>query len=131
MESKHTALICLGANTPDAAARISDATDMLRSLCLIGRITPAYRTAPEYAGETVPYLNRVLELSTAYAFDELSALTKRYQTAVRNAADAAPLIAIDIDIVVWDGEVIRPADYNSAYFRKGLPLLQAISSNSR
>lgn len=131
MESKHTALICLGANTPDAAARISDATDMLRSLCLIGRITPAYRTAPEYAGETVPYLNCLLELSTVYAFDELSAVTKSYQTAVRTAAAAAPLIAVDIDIVVWDGEVIRPADYSSAYLRKGLPLLQAESKKRK
>lgn len=127
MESKHTALICLGANTPDAVARISDATDMLRSLCLIGRITPAYRTAPEYAGETVPYLNCLLEVTTAHTFDELSAVTKSYQTAVRTAAAAAPLIAVDIDIVVWDGEVKRPADFNSAYFRKGLPLMQAES----
>lgn len=127
MESKHTALICLGANVPDAAARISDATEMLSVLGRIARRTPPYRTAPEYAGETVPYLNCLLELSTVYAFDELSALTKRYQTAVRNAADAAQLIAVDIDIVVWDGEVIRPADYNSAYLRKGLPLMQAES----
>lgn len=131
MEKTHTALICLGANVPDAAARISDATEMLSVLGRIARRTPPYRTAPEYAGETVPYLNCVLELSTVYAFDELSVLTKRYQTAVRNAADAAPLIAIDIDIVVWDGEVKRAADFNSAYFRKGLPLLQAVSSNSR
>ena len=54
MESKHTALICLGANTPDAAARISDATDMLRSLCHIGRITPAYRTAPNMPAKQCP-----------------------------------------------------------------------------
>jgi len=42
---------------------------------------------------------------------------------VRNTADAAPMIAIDIDIVVYDGEVKRPADFNSVYFRKGLPLM--------
>ncbi len=127
MESKHTALICLGANVPDAAARISDATEMLSVLGHIARRTPPYRTAPEYAGETVPYLNCLLEVTTAYSFNELSAVTKSYQTAVRTAAAAAQLIAIDIDIVVWDGEVIRPADYSSAYLRKGLPLLQAES----
>lgn len=131
MKSMHTALICLGANVPDAAARISNATDMLRRLCDIGRITPAYRTAPEYAGETVPYLNCLLEVTTAHTFDELSAVTKSYQTAVRAHAAAAPLIAVDIDIVVWDGEVKRGADFNSAYFRKGIPLLHGASLNSK
>lgn len=127
MENTHTALICLGANVPDAEARISAATDLLCTLGLLISCTPAYPTAPEYAGETVPYLNRLLELSTTHTFDELSELTKSYQTAVRTAADTAPLIAIDIDIVIWDNEIKRPTDFNSAYFRKGLPLLKAKS----
>ena len=75
----------------------------------------------------MPYLNCLLEVTTAHTFNELSAVTKSYQTAVRTAAAAAQLIAIDIDIVVWDGEVKRAADFNSAYLRKGLPLLQAES----
>ena len=123
MQSKHTATICLGANVPDAEARISAASDVLCTLGSIVCCTPAYPTAPEYAGETVPYLKRLLEISTTYTFNELSELTKSYQTAVRNTADAAPMIAIDIDIVVYDGEVKRPADFNSVYFRKGLPLM--------
>lgn len=125
------ATICLGANTPDASSRLDDAFALLRQSGRVLASTPLYPTDPEYAGDAAPYLNRIVILETDFSFDELSAMTKEYQTKVRNEADALPLVAVDIDIVEWNGFIKRPTDASAAYFRKGLELLQQGAKNAR
>lgn len=121
--SVNHAIICLGANTPDASERLTGVYRLSASLGTIIESTPPYPTAPEYAGETEPYLNQILILATALSFEELSRRTKDYQTKIRANNRYAPLVNIDIDIVEWNGEVKRPADAASAYYRQGLKML--------
>ncbi len=116
--------ICLGANTPDATARLGEAYKMLEKMGSIVTSTPLYPTNPEFTGDAAPYLNRIVIMETKLTYESLTSITKEYQTRVRNEADADPLVAVDIDIVVWNGTTIRPADAASAYFRKGIGLLQ-------
>lgn len=117
------AIICLGANTPDAAERLEDAFTMLQRVGLVLRSTLPYPTAPEYAGEDKPYLNQIVVLETESSFDCLSEVTKKYQADIRAVNTIPGLVNIDIDIVEWNGEVMRPADAVSVYYRQGLAML--------
>ena len=69
--STNIATICLGANTPDAAERLARAYSVLTVLGAIVNATPPYPTAPEYVGETAPYLNQIAILATQLSHDEL------------------------------------------------------------
>lgn len=109
---------------PDASDRLDAAVTMLGICGTILRSTPKYLTAPEYAGDHAPYLNRIIELGTTLDIDTISQRAKRYQTEVRAKADCAPLVAVDIDIVLWNGEVMRPTDAAANYFRRGMTMLK-------
>ena len=83
-----------------------------------------YPTAPEYVGETAPYLNQIAILATQLSHDELAERTKRYQAEIRANNPYAPLVNIDIDIVEWNGTIMRPADARAAYYLQGLAMLR-------
>ncbi len=118
------AVICLGANVPDASERLEAASEFLGAVGVVNKATPKYLTAPEYAGDVAPYLNRVVELHTTVTYETALRMTKDYQTRVRELAQAQPFVAVDIDIVIWNGAVVRQGDAAAAYFRQGLAMLE-------
>ncbi len=122
----NTASICLGANTPDASVRLEAAFAFVDTLGTVSQSTPPYPTAPEYAGETEPYLNQIVILATELGLEDLCRRTKAYQTAVRDENEYAPLVNIDIDIVEWNDMVVRQADASASYYRTGLSMLKDI-----
>lgn len=125
------ATLCLGANGPDADAQIAHAAGLLYAMGTAAASTIPYPTEPEFAGDVAPYLNMIIELDTALDYEELLLSTKHYQDETRRAAACAPFVAIDIDLVEWNGTVMRPADAGSQYFRKGLELLkEQVTENS-
>lgn len=117
------AIICLGANTPDATERLAAAYSVLTILGAVSKATPPYLTSPEYAGEKEPYLNQIVELATYFDLNTLTERTKKYQTIIRSDNPYTPLVNIDIDIVEWNDTIIRPADASAAYYRQGKELL--------
>ncbi|MCM1067206.1 MAG: 2-amino-4-hydroxy-6-hydroxymethyldihydropteridine diphosphokinase [Muribaculaceae bacterium] len=120
---KSRAIICMGANGADAEVQIARALDVVQNLGEIAVATPPYRSEAEFARDAAPYLNQIVILDSVLALDSVQSLTKDYQTRCRAEADIAPLVAIDIDIVAWNGTVLRPADMASRYFRKGWAML--------
>lgn len=125
------ATLCLGANGPDADAQIASAAGLLYAMGTAAASTIPYLTEPEFAGDVAPYLNMIIVLDTALDYEELLLSTKHYQDETRRAAACAPFVAIDIDLVEWNGTVMRPADAGSRYFRKGLELLkEQVTENS-
>ena len=121
--TENHAIICLGANTPDAAMQLAGALELLKAAGSVVRATKPYPTAPEYAGEDEPYLNQIVELATPHTLGHITEVTKKYQTEIRSGNPWPGLVNIDIDIVEWNGEIKRPADAASAYYRQGLELL--------
>ena len=106
--STNIATICLGANTPDAAERLCKGIQRAHSTRCNRQRNAPYPTAPEYVGETAPYLNQIAILATQLSHDELAERTKRYQAEIRANNPYAPLVNIDIDIVEWNGTIMRP-----------------------
>lgn len=116
---ENIAIICLGANTPEAHETLAEALQYLQAKSHVIARSGQYFTDPEYAGETVPYLNEVIKISTADDYDTFHADTKAYEASIRAHNSHSGLVNLDIDIVRWNAATLRPADAAAAYFRQG------------
>lgn len=114
---RNRAVMCLGGNAPETEALIGETFQFLASKGSIGLWSGTYRTEAENGGHGT-YVNAVLQLDTDADFDVFRAECKEYERKKRLHA-AAGLVNIDIDIVIWNGDVLRPAEAASAYFRRG------------
>ena len=81
-------------------------------------------TSPDALGRLgVPdYLNIVIEGTSTLPPEALNRIYKEKEQAYgQRTAQHVPL---DIDIVITDGEIIRPSDYESEHFRRGYSELE-------
>ncbi len=76
---------------------------------------------PEIHGRDITYMNAVASLETSMELDELITLFKAYELSsgrdqLCRIEDKVP---IDIDVVMWNDDVIRPKDFSSSFFALG------------
>lgn len=119
-ESLKSVVISIGSNCGDRAENVRAALEWLSANLTDTRCSDIYET-PEIHGKGSPYMNAVLTGHTPLDFAELNGMFKKYELSQGRDADARALglVPIDIDIVVRNGEVIRPADYAAAFFKLG------------
>ena len=87
---------------------------------LFRSVSSVYETE-EIHGKGSPYYNCVIGGIVEESFERLTESTKRYEldNGRDSRARSAGLVPIDIDIVIWDGMVVRPLDYSHNFFKKG------------
>ena len=116
----HKAYIGAGSNlrAEDAVMAIARASEALTAFGFV-RTSDTYRTdgvGVKSAG--MVYHNAVFELDTRLDAGSLNAALKQYED--DNGRDrSTPVIPIDLDLVVYDGEVLRPGDFRHSYFLTG------------
>ena len=113
-------VLSIGSNFGNKRKSVSDAIAWLESLLESPHASSIYET-PEIYGRTENYMNAVVTAATAMDYEGLNAALKRYETShgrtpMRRERGEVP---VDIDIVVWDDEVIRPRDFNHSFFQIG------------
>ena len=67
------------------------------------------------------YLNAVMTGECKLDFETISKKVKEYET-VCGRTPASKLegnVPMDLDIMMWNGEVVRPVDFAKAYFQQG------------
>lgn len=113
-------VVSVGSNCGDRAENVRGALEWLSAHIMDTRCSDIYET-PEIHGKGSPYMNAVLVGSTPQDIAELNASFKKYELSQGRDADAraAGMVPIDVDIVVWNGEVIRPGDYAATFFKLG------------
>ena len=122
------ALLSLGANTPDKRQRLADAMTTIAQIAHIEAETPIYETPAEGSVATLPYANALLLIETSAEYEELRATFKEWE---RNAgrtpeSKAQGVIPLDIDIVVWNEQIIKERDMEFEYMKLGMKLLKNI-----
>lgn len=65
------------------------------------------------------YTNAVLSITTTLSVEELKKVTKEIEAEMGRDRTHPEEVSIDLDIVVRDGEVLRPKDYGREYFARG------------
>lgn len=118
----HTVLISIGSNIAKAAEMISRSLLGL-SRCGLVNATDSY---PSEGG----YTNCVAELRTELDLYALRSFTKQIEQALGRRIDDKQhgKVVIDVDIVFFDGKLLRPADAHKSYFTMGLRLLKDVNS---
>ena len=102
------AWIALGGNRGERAATLARAVDALAGQGLrVLRVSHAYETEPEQAGDGPPFLNAVLEGETTLPPRELLALLQRTEAALGRPASHEPgPRSCDLDLLAYD-DVVR------------------------
>ena len=69
------------------------------------------------------YTNTVLRIESPITATELSTVAKSLEARMGRTKGSTD-VPLDIDIVVQDGNILRPKDYRREYFRRGYELLR-------
>lgn len=120
MKSPVRVWLSLGSNIAGREEKILKAAHELRSLLDDMRVSDPYVTSA-LNGRDPDYMNAVVSGLTSVDSDVLSAACKD----IERRLGRSPLskqrgeVEIDIDVVVWNDDILRPADFSRSYFMRG------------
>lgn len=122
-KSLHKAVLSLGSNVYG-----SRSNNLMGALNMIGRnigritdVSNFYETQPygPNSGNT-PYLNAVAIVETPFCKDKIESQLKDIEDATgRDRMSTNHNITIDIDLVILDGQILRPCEIERDYFIRG------------
>lgn len=119
----HNAVIGLGSNVAGQRRKaIEEALEWLGRAGTNMVISEIYETNPWGKPEEGPrYRNAVAKLETTLSAETLNEMLKKYELEHGRDDEArkAGRVPIDLDIVIWDGEALRPHEINRDYFTIG------------
>lgn len=121
-----TAYLGLGSNHPQARRYLDSALSALRDA--FGSVDVSESIVTDAVnGVDPPYTNAAARISTALDPEALNRELKAIEASLgrtRPAVKTHPnIVEIDIDLVVYDGDVLRPRDFSAQYFA---PLYQSL-----
>lgn len=123
--STHSCLLCLGSNF-ERQLRMDNARKALTELLPGILFSAEMETEAIGSGVRSPFSNQVAKLETDYTLDQLRPLLKNIEALNgRNPEDKEQgIVKLDIDILVYDQEVLKPADLARDYVQEGLNALK-------
>ena len=118
-------VVGVGSNAPDRTEQIHKAIKMLEEMLEAAVASEVYETIAISPEEASPFLNAVVAGVTHKTHDEVIAACKAWERQ-NGRADAAPgIIPIDLDVVIYNGKIVRPTDFERSYFNIGYRQLLA------
>lgn len=117
-------ILSIGTNSPDREWQMSHAIKQLKQIFKKTTFSEIYEV-PSHNGIDAPYLNAIMVGTTNLSLDEANRALKQWETICGRtpASKQQGVIPIDLDIVVWNNEVIRPVDYSREYVSRGISSL--------
>lgn len=111
-------ILSLGSNCD--ASYVARAVDWLRDRIEDFQSSSLYETPPA-KGVGIPYVNAVIAGRVSADFDTFNNQLKEYEKSAGrdSACRAQGRVPIDIDIVIWNDEILRPWDYRQNFFQIG------------
>lgn len=118
-------ILVIGSNCGEKEAAIRKSLILLEKWGEIEESSGLYET-PDCLGKGRPYMNAVISFITTLSESVLNQRIKDIEVEMGRDKEARKRgdVPIDIDIVVWEGEVKRLFDYNAGYFRLGMQKMQ-------
>lgn len=110
----------LGSNCDDALVEMNKCIAWLTSLLTVINVSHIYETAA-LNGKDKNYLNAVFVGYTDMQYELVKTLMKEYEKSQGRTPESKALgvIPIDIDVVMWNEEVMRNGDFMQTYFQIG------------
>lgn len=119
--------LSIGSNAPDKAARMAAAKQWLADAFTDVVCSEIYTSAP-ISGIGPDYANMVAQVSADADTPRMIELGKEYERSCGRTPQSKVLgsVPIDVDVVICNGEIVRPAEYARPYFRRGYDSLSAL-----
>ena len=116
------AIVGIGSNTVDAKARVEECCKWLSENSIESRFSSVYETEAVGSLPQPNYHNCVGVLCTSQPFEELKQKFKEMEREAGRLPEhkREGKVIIDIDIVVWNSEVIKPTDLTRTYMTIGM-----------
>lgn len=121
-----TCMLCLGSND-NPSDNISEAVTTLTRIFPDIRWGDTVVTTAEGVSFSVPdYHNRAAIFTTTMDISSLKSLFKEIEKACGRIASSKStgIVPLDIDLLQYDGEVLKPEDMESAYVRQVLSTIR-------
>lgn len=131
MNNIHKAYLSLGSNTPDRLERMRAAMEFTATLGREVCASEIYET-PALNGHDAAYLNAVVRVTTSLERSIVEIMAKNWEKRAGRRPEHKKLgaVCIDIDLVIWDDEILRPVDFHRNYFSRGYDqLIMAVAEN--
>lgn len=118
-------VLSIGSNFGDKYRAVADANEWLSGLLDEVRSSSIYET-PDCSGKSTKYKNSVIFGSTSLEYEYLNSKLKEYEISQGRTETMRCLnqVPVDIDIVIWNGEIRRLRDYDCEFFQIGYRELQ-------
>lgn len=123
-------VISIGSNSRDREWQMQHCIEWLKHSLSGTHVSTIYNSVA-INNRDADYLNAVMIAKTKKGLEEITALLKQYET-VCGRTPASKLegsIPIDIDIVMWNGDVVRQRDFAQQYFQRGWQELKGVDVN--
>lgn len=117
-------VVSIGSNCGDRRRHVAEAMEWLSAMLSDFRASEIYETPP-FGHQGSDYMNAVAEGESEMTLAAFERECKRREVECgRNLyARMQGLVPVDIDIVMADGEVLRPEDFRRGFFRLGYQTL--------
>ena len=118
-------ILSLGSNSHDSNEQMRRCIHWLQNTLQVTAKSTVYRTAATN-GKDADYTNAVVAVGTSMPIDQLNGLMKQYERECGRTPQSKSLgsIPIDIDIEIFNGQIIRPNDFAQTYFSLGYQQLK-------
>ncbi|MDO4970797.1 MAG: 2-amino-4-hydroxy-6-hydroxymethyldihydropteridine diphosphokinase [Bacteroidales bacterium] len=112
-------VLSVASNVASRRQMMADALDWLTGVLAPLRCSMLYTTKALH-GDSY-YLNAVVSGYCDMPFEELHAVLKQHEVDAGRTEEmrSRHFVPIDIDIVIYDGEILKPKDYGQEFFKKG------------
>lgn len=108
-----TAIITLGSNVTDRRQVILSATEAIARCHTISRLSDIVES-PDVTGGPSIYANRIIEISTDTPGDDMRASFDAIERSF--GPRHREIVPLDIDVVIYGGNVLRPTDIIRPYY---------------
>ena len=115
------AVICLGSNSPNRAEMIRLAISKVEAEYPSGIAVSHIYETPAIDGVSPNYSNAVMMLDSTHDYEQTQLQLKCIEREMGRTAQskATGIVEIDLDVVMFNGTVMRPKDFNRNYFQIG------------
>lgn len=117
-------VIGVGSNSPDKEQRMAQAIELLDDFLSSMQCSSIYSTRA-INGVDADYLNSVVMGNSDLPVDDVVLHLKELERRC-GRVPGSEYVSLDLDLVVADGEVLRPKDMERGYFQRGYRELMGI-----
>lgn len=118
-------VISVGSNVPDRVSQVEEVLAWFKREFFRVKVSSVYET-PDYSGKNIIYANAVLTAETSWDKDSVEEFL-HLKEATQGRTDECRrhgIVPVDLDLVIYNGEVLRPHELNREYFSIGYSMIK-------